>query len=64
MEISQIILQRYETEGIKELSRDKLPHLIQLNKSGTPNEAANYFGGIQNMIDAYYKLQKQLYHKI
>ena len=48
------------TDGIIELSRDKLPRLIQLNKLGTLKEAANHFGGIQNMIEAYYNVKTPL----
>ncbi|MEI6950272.1 DEAD/DEAH box helicase family protein [Paraflavisolibacter sp. H34] len=57
----QFVLDRYEKDGVKELSREKLPQLIRLNQMGTPKEAANYFGGIQNMISAYYELQSRLY---
>ena len=60
----QFILERYEKDGFTELNRDKLPQLIQLNNLGTPKEAANYFGGIEQLIEAYYLLQKQLYQKI
>ena len=57
----QFILERYEKDGFTELSRDKLPQLIQLNQLGTPKEAANYFGGIEKLIDAYYSIQKRIY---
>lgn len=55
------ILNRYEQDGITELGKEKLPQLIQLYQLGTPKEAANYFGGIQPMINAYYELQSNLY---
>jgi type I restriction enzyme, R subunit len=57
----QFILDRYEKDGFTELSRDKLPQLIQLNNLGTAKEAANYFGGIEPLVNAYYSLQQLLY---
>lgn len=59
----QFILERYEKDGFTELSRDKLPQLIQLNNLGTAKEAANYFGGINQLINAYYQLQSKLYQQ-
>jgi hypothetical protein len=32
-----------------------------LKKLGTPKEAANYFGGIPKMINAYYSIQNKIY---
>ncbi len=55
------MLHRYEKDGIKELAADKLPQLIQLAKLGTAKEAGIYFGGIQNLRDAYYNIQERLY---
>lgn len=55
------ILKRYEEDGIKELDRDKLPQLVKLAQLGTPKETGDYFGGMHNLIKAYYDLQQQLY---
>lgn len=55
------LLRRYEQDGIKELGKDKLPHLIQLAGMGTAREAGGYFGGIPNLMNAYYQLQSILY---
>ena len=55
------ILERYETDGIKELRRERLSSLIELNNLGTTKEAASLFGSPQNLIDAFYKLQENLY---
>jgi len=55
------ILQRYETDGVKELKRERLSSLVELNNMGTSNEAVKVFGGPQNLIDAFYKLQENLY---
>jgi type I restriction enzyme, R subunit len=55
------ILERYEIDGIKELKRERLSSLIELNNLGTTKEAAKVFGSAQNLIDAFYKLQKHLY---
>ena len=57
----RFILERYETDGIKELKRERLSSLIELNNLGTTKEAAKVFGSAQNLIDAFYKLQKNLY---
>jgi len=59
----EFILERYEKDGFTELKRDKLPQLIQLNQLGTPKEAANYFGGIDKMVEAYYGIQNKIYLK-
>ena len=57
----RFILERYETDGIKELKRERLSSLIELNNLGTTKEAARVFGSTQNLIEAFYKLQKNLY---
>ena len=57
----RFILERYETDGVKELKRERLSSLIELNNLGTTKEAAKVFGSSQNLIDAFYKLQENLY---
>lgn len=57
----QFILERYEQDGFTELNRDKLPQLVRLNQLGTPKEAAAYFGGIDELIKAYYDIQRKIY---
>lgn len=58
------ILKRYEKDDIQELRRDRLSELIKLNNLGTPIEAAKVFGGSDQLIDAFYKLQATLYKKL
>lgn len=60
-EFLRFVLQRYEVDGINELKREKLAHLVELNRLGTTKEAAKVFGGINHLIDAFYKLQEHLY---
>lgn len=57
----RFILERYETDGIKELKRERLSSLIELNNLGTTKEAASVFGSREKLIDAFYKLQENLY---
>lgn len=57
----KFVLERYEQDGIKELKREKLAHLVELNNLGTTKDAAKVFGNIQKLIDAFYKVQEQLY---
>ena len=60
-EFLQFILDRYEQDGINELRRERLGHLVELNNLGTTREAGRIFGGIPKLIDAFYRLQEQLY---
>ena len=55
------VLERYEKDGIQELERGKLSELIKLNNLGTTREAAKVFGGRERLLNAYYKLQHELY---
>lgn len=57
----KFVLDRYERDGIKELKRERLSDLVELNNLGTTREAGHVFGSIQNLIDAFYKLQEHLY---
>jgi len=57
----KFVLERYEQDDIKELKRDHLATLVELNKLGTTKDAAKVFNGAQNLIDAFYKLQEHLY---
>ncbi len=57
----KFILERYEQDGIKELKREKLANLVELNNLGTTKDAAKVFGGLQKLVDAFYKLQEHLY---
>jgi len=57
----KFILQRYEQDGIKELKREKLANLVELNNLGTTKDAAKVFGGLQKLVDAFYKIQELLY---
>ena len=57
----KFILERYEQDGIKELKREKLANLVELNNLGTTKDAAQVFGGLQKLVDAFYKIQELLY---
>ncbi|WP_319231100.1 EcoAI/FtnUII family type I restriction enzme subunit R [Draconibacterium orientale] len=57
----RFILERYEKDGVKELKREKLANLVELNNLGTTKDAANIFGGLQKLVDAFYKIQELLY---
>jgi len=57
------VLKRYEKDDIQELRRDRIGELIKLNNMGTPIEAAQVFGGADQLIDAFYRLQATLYKK-
>lgn len=57
------VLNRYEQTGSTELSRDRLPALIELSGLGTTKDASNAFGGKPaNLLAAFKQLQQQLYH--
>lgn len=60
-EFLKFILERYEQDGITELKREKLADLVELNNLGTSKDAAKVFGSSSNLIDAFYRLQEQLY---
>lgn len=55
------ILDRYKKDGIEELRRDKLSDLIKLNGLGSTQEASKVFGNANNLINAFYQLQKVMY---
>lgn len=57
----KFVLERYEKDGIKELKREKLANLVELNNLGTTKDAAKVFGGLQKLVDAFYKIQELLY---
>lgn len=59
----EYVLNVYEQHGIEELERSKLNDLIRINL-GTPKDAKQVFGSNQNIINAYYDLQKQIYGAI
>ena len=63
-EFLHFVLKRYEKDDIQELRRDRIGELIKLNNLGTPMEAAQVFGGSDQLIDAFYKLQTTLYKKL
>lgn len=59
--IGRIILCQLNLYDGDELEFQQLSSLIELNKLGTTKEAARVFGSSQNLIDAFYKLQENLY---
>ena len=57
------VLSRYEKIGVMELSRERLPALIELSGVGTIKDASIAFGGKPAFVLAAFKqLQQQLYH--
>jgi type I restriction enzyme R subunit len=59
-EFLEFVLENYEKYGIEELQRDKLGDLVKL-KLGTSKDAKDIFGNMTNLLDAYYKLQENIY---
>ncbi|WP_373032784.1 EcoAI/FtnUII family type I restriction enzme subunit R [Sulfurovum sp.] len=57
----EFILNRYRKDGVEELDEDKLGKLVDLSGLGTVREVANNFGGIPQMRDEYFALQKEIY---
>ena len=60
-EFIEFILRRYKKDGVKELGEDKLGQLVDLSGLGTVREVADDFGGIAQMRDEYFELQKEIY---
>jgi type I restriction enzyme R subunit len=60
-EFIEFILERYEKDGVKELDEDKLGKLVDLSGLGSVREVAQNFGGIPQMRDEYFELQKEIY---
>lgn len=59
----QFVLNRYEQTGSSELSRERLPALIELSGLGTTKDASNAFGGKPAyLLAAFKQLQQQLYY--
>ncbi|MBF4296311.1 DEAD/DEAH box helicase, partial [Vibrio anguillarum] len=57
------VLNRYEQTGSTELSRERLPALIELSGLGTVKDASTAFGGKPAyLLAAFKQLQQQLYH--
>nr|WP_281401838.1 type I restriction-modification enzyme R subunit C-terminal domain-containing protein [Thalassotalea piscium] len=57
------VLNRYEQTGSTELSRERLPALIELSGLGTVKDASLAFGGKPAyLLTAFKQLQHQLYH--
>jgi type I restriction enzyme, R subunit len=63
-EFLYFVLDRYKKDGIEELRRDKLSELIQLNGLGTTQDAGKVFGNINNLVSAFYQLQKVMYKSV
>lgn len=54
------VLRQYIQEGVGELDRDKLPHLLEL-KYQAVSDAAKQLGGVSKISDAFVGFQKDLY---
>ena len=60
-EFIEFILERYKKDGVKELEEDKLGKLVDLSGLGTVREVAENFGGIAELRDGYFELQREIY---
>jgi type I restriction enzyme R subunit len=60
-EFIEFILERYKKDGVKELDEDKLGKLVDLSGLGTVREVAQNFGGIPQMREGYFELQREIY---
>ena len=60
-QLIRFILNRYETDGFTELADDKLSTLINLSGLGTVKDVAVNFGGIPQLKQEYFELQKEIY---
>lgn len=54
------VLRQYVQEGVGELDRDKLPHLLEL-KYQAVSDAAKQLGGVSKISEAFVGFQKDLY---
>lgn len=54
------VLSQYVQEGVCELSKDKLPHLLEL-KYKAVNDAAEQLGGVSRIREAFVDFQRYLY---
>ena len=54
------VLTQYVQEGVGELDRDKLPHLLELKYQAVA-DAAKQLGGVSRISDAFVGFQKDLY---
>ncbi len=54
------VLRQYVQEGVGELDRDKLPHLLELKYQAVA-DAAKKLGGVSKISDAFVGFQKDLY---
>jgi len=57
----EFILDRYRKDGVKELDEDKLGRLVDLSGLGSVRDVAENFGGIPEMRDEYFELQREIY---
>lgn len=59
----EFVLDRYEQTGEGELSRARMPSLIELSGLGTTRDVSQAFGGsATHVLSAFRDLQQQLYH--
>jgi len=60
-EFLEFLLEKYQQNGVNEISKSNLQGLVQLFKKGSVPEIAGYFGGGEKLREAYYELQRELY---
>ena len=62
-EFLEFLLSLYVKNGILDFRRDGLSSKIQLFNQGQAKEIAAEFGGMKELVKAYYEVQKSLYVK-
>ena len=62
-EFLEFLLALYVKQGILDFRRDSLASKIALFNRGQAREIASEFGGINELVDAYYEVQRSLYSK-
>ena len=62
-EFLEFLLALYVKQGILDFRRDSLASKIALFNRGQAREIASEFGGMDELVDAYYEVQRSLYVK-
>ena len=62
-EFLEFLLALYVKQGILDFRRDSLASKIALFNRGQAREIASEFGGMNELVDAYYEVQRSLYSK-
>ncbi|MDE5020824.1 DEAD/DEAH box helicase, partial [Francisella tularensis subsp. holarctica] len=54
------VLDKYKKDGVVELEQKSLPSLVELSGLGTVSELANVFGGMAQLKESYFQLQREI----